>query len=185
MSNPTPRAGYKTIPRLTGFDGHRRVLAPGLFEYTRDTKLTGDKGVVSHINALQSEAHCHALLTAKQERRMLQADQGVKIDIGNVPGNDGPGEDRFSIDVVDMEAVKDKIGEQGTWWGHWHHLVNAGSGADDMLMLSMFDGHVGAHVANLMQKTLHACIAWGIVNDAQAAAGHEEAILRVLSDTYV
>lgn len=186
MSNPAPRAGFQTIPRLTGFDGHRRDLAPGLYEFTRDTKLTGDKGVISYVNALQSSAHCEKLLTSKQERHLLKTQGGgVKVDIGNCPANGELGEDRFSMDVVDMKAVKEKLSNEGTWWGHWHDLVQAGSGKDDILMLSMFDGHVGAHVADIMQKTLHACIAWAIANDPQAAAGEKEAILRIMSKTYV
>ena len=193
MANPTPRAGYKTLPRMLGFDGHRRTVSPGIYELTRDSGLMGGHVPASYINVLQSDAHCHKVLAGKQETRRIELDtQGIKIDIGNVPGNDGDGEDRLAIDKVDMDLVKEKkkeMAQGGTWWGKWHDIVHAesekGKGGDEMVLMSMFDGHGGAHVADLMTKTMHACVAWGIANDPHAAAGQEDAIIRVLRNTYV
>jgi hypothetical protein len=144
---------------------------------------------VGFVNALQSDEHCHKVLTGRQESRRLDMQgQGVKIDTGNVPGNDGPGEDRLVIDHIDMALVKASKNQMDgeTWWAKWHDIVHAtGERTDEVVMFTMLDGHSGTGMVDLMQKSLHACIAWAIANDADAAKGDKEAILRVLGDTYV
>lgn len=165
---------YKKIPRCVSgpIQYERRNISPGLFEF-----LDGphDGKHIAYINALQPEAYCRRLLHDNAVRKYYQSpSHQVKLDI-NAVGSDGMiGEDRVAHDAVPIRTM-DKVPKEGSWWSKW--LQGEGEQA---MMFSVIDGHGGAHVAELAQRGLHACIAWALCNDPAAVRGDAQAILKAI-----
>jgi hypothetical protein len=100
-----------------------------------------------------------------------------------------PHEDRNSGDHVDGDTLARLLGahhEQGGLWGAWDELRSRNlakskfrgaaaeqegglAGADDLVFLTVIDGHAGSAVSELLYKTLHACLATAV---GKLKAGH-------------
>jgi hypothetical protein len=161
---------YRQIPRGTAIPDERRDISPGLYEFIEGPH---DGVHTRYINALQSETYCQKLLhdNAAVKHYALPGTK-VKLDI-NAVGSDGAnGEDRVRHDNVPIRSIVPKA---GSWWSKWDN----GPG-EEALMMSIIDGHGGAHVAELAQQGLHACITWAMCNDPAAVDGDDEAILRAI-----
>ena len=100
-----------------------------------------------------------------------------------------PGEDRHVIDVVsstDLAGFQDESSEM-TLWEKWAEIRRTkeqrGDGNEDLVFASVFDGCGGsAAVSELLQKTLHACLASAL---AVADRADPLAFTKAISDTFV
>lgn len=123
-------------------------------------------------------------LPEKAEHHTI-AERRVKV-VSNSVLAVGAREDRMRQDKVHIRDM-DEVESKGTWRGEWKGDEAAEQGASETddkkitktdegqyaLTLSMIDGHGGAHVADLVHKGLHACIAWAMCSDPGAVRGND------------
>lgn len=88
-------------------------------------------------------------------------------------------EDRSSVYAFTKKCLwsRARAEKEGTeeFWGNWHNgNFNAKVGEGSYLLASVFDGFQGSYSAELINRTLHACIAYALEQ-----AGHPRDFVRV------
>lgn len=100
----------------------------------------------------------------------------IKIDDNYLPTT-GEGEDRMSIDLVkwqDIPQLRNRTGQSvwDIWAGIKIPLDQKGNGGNNLMFVSLFDGHgKSPAVADLAKRTFNACLAWTLAGVARPDGG--------------
>lgn len=121
----------------------------------------------------------------------------------------GEGEDRVAVHAINWTETKKlmqiEVGSDNakkTVWGRWNDLVSVERECDvnekaaqnedqalhktdnkkDLIFCSVFDGHAGAAVVNLLENGAHTLLAFGLAASPGALDGDEESIVKVIKD---
>lgn len=169
---------FQPIPRGPFGTFERRHTSPGLFEFTSGNR---DKKYDAYPQALLSETDCRHALHKKAHHSVIKTgDERIVLHANTLAAYDSGAEDRWAVDKVTIRPY-DEYAQDGTWWSKWK---SEGEG-DEAVFVSIIDGHSGHHVADLVERALHACIAWAMARDAAAIRGDDEAVMRAMRDAYV
>ncbi|OCF59968.1 hypothetical protein L486_02641 [Kwoniella mangroviensis CBS 10435] len=133
------------------------------------------KKTFSHL--LLSEEEVEAKLQNGENKVYVNREgNSVKSwEINSLPSSD-TGEDRYSTDVITESDLEKLLTSEGYFWKNWWNTrtklypnkqgedVVEGDGKQDVMMFSVFDGHGGPYISDLLSRTLHGCLAWNIAN---------------------
>ncbi|ODO01902.1 hypothetical protein L198_02631 [Cryptococcus wingfieldii CBS 7118] len=149
----------------------------------------------------EDKHYYHPLLSDRDAERMLTP--GHKVTEVNRRGNPlktfdfkilfsaDTGEDRCNFEVVtrsDLAGVAQKSGKGEFWWKSWWDARNrvypkgrnrkpkVGDGSEDVIICSVWDGHSGHEMAELLKRGLHGCLAWNIGKELNRSKGWTETI---------
>lgn len=163
------------IGTFDGRGGWLEESSTSSFTYTYKGGKFGIGSESTSVHALHSEEQSEAFLKKnEQTTRVNRPGNPVsKIDENVLPSKTAC-EDRHAIDIVSRADIAALLAqsEGQSVWDNWANmkipLGEAGDGKDDLVFVSVFDGHMGSPaVSDLLKKTFHTCMAWMI-----AASGH-------------
>lgn len=156
------------------FDGREGWLENSdkpTFTYTYKGGKFGIGGETTSVHALMSEEETEAFLKRHEEvtRVRRPGNPVIKIDENVLPSKTAC-EDRHAIDTVsraDINSLLKPSSQGSSIWDTWARMKispdEVGNGEDDLVFVSVFDGHMGSPaVAELLKKTFHACPSWMI-----------------------
>ncbi|WVW84565.1 hypothetical protein I302_106599 [Kwoniella bestiolae CBS 10118] len=140
---------------------------------------TGPETQITHHILLPSE-ECEAKLARNQASHEVRrkGNPVVRVETNSLAANDKC-EDEMSIDLLTSSDLPHlRKGEEGKgFWEYWGKLRNKLSiglvanegdekeksdGSEDMMLLSVLDGHGGGQTSSLLRKVLHGTICWGL-----------------------
>ncbi|WWC57904.1 uncharacterized protein I303_100439 [Kwoniella dejecticola CBS 10117] len=167
---------YKNTTLFSGLEAKIRTIPAQAVEltYTVDSATGSKPKTFSHL--LLSEEEVEEKVKAGQAGVTVnRPDNPVKKwEVNSLPAVDDLGEDRYSADLISKGYLADllEVKEGESFWKRWWDTrtklypkkqgeeVIPGDGKQDLMMFSVFDGHGGPHVADLLSKTLHGVLAY-------------------------
>jgi hypothetical protein len=146
---------------------------------------TGDS--YSYDNVLLSPVNSEKVLKKQEKSVRLENTGLLKGWDSNVLPSNMPCEDQHAVDIIPVSGLPMLRTGGKSFWERWHDLHRAFLGAKDsgtntsasptfvedkldkavLALFSVFDGHGGWVVSDLLQKTLHATIAWSLAGPSQ------------------
>nr|XP_019048492.1 hypothetical protein I302_02264 [Kwoniella bestiolae CBS 10118]OCF27422.1 hypothetical protein I302_02264 [Kwoniella bestiolae CBS 10118] len=164
---------YKETTLFSGWPGKIRTIPSKAVEwtYTLDSADGPIKKTFTHL-LLSGEEVEKKVKNGENKVFVNREGNHVKSwEINSLPSGD-TGEDRYSTDIISKREVKDLLEGESLFWKNWWDFrtrlypnkqgeeVLEGDGKGDLLMFSVFDGHGGPFVSDLLGRTLHGCLAW-------------------------
>lgn len=152
------------------FDGREGWLedsdAPS-FTYTFKGGKFGVGGERTSVHALMPEEETEAFLKKNEKSTTVKRTGNpiIKIDENTLPSKTAT-EDRHAVDIVRRSDLASLLSSSlPSFWDQWAKSKipanEKGDGSEDLVMVSVFDGHMGsAATSNLLMHTMHACVAW-------------------------
>jgi pyruvate dehydrogenase phosphatase len=163
------------IGTFDGRGGWFQSSSTPTFTYTFKGGKYGIGGEKTSVHAVMPQEETEAFLKANEKSTVVNrpGNPVIKIDENVLPSKMAC-EDRHVVDIVsraDIEALLGPHTGSTSIWDDWSRMKvapgEAGDGRDDLLFVSVFDGHMGSPaVADLLQKTLHTCLAWMMASKA-------------------
>lgn len=139
----------------------------------------------------ETKTSYHALLPVEETEQILKAHEKsttvdrsgnplYKIDENVLPSKTAC-EDRHAIDIISRSDLKSLLGSSQpdeSFWDKWAGSQippsQEGDGAQDIVMVSIFDGHGGSPaLSRLLKKTLHPCLGWMFASSASTSGSLE------------
>ncbi|WVQ64495.1 uncharacterized protein L199_002662 [Kwoniella botswanensis] len=143
------------------------------FTYTLDSADGPIKKNFSHVLLSEEEVQ-NKLKNGENKVYVNREGNNVKSwDINSLPSSD-TGEDRYSTDIISKSDLEKLLTSDGYFWKNWWNTrtkfylnkqgeeIVEGDGKRDVMMFSVFDGHGGPYISDLLSRTLHGCLAWNI-----------------------
>lgn len=149
------------------------------FSYTFLGGLFGIGGEQTSYHVLQPEEDNEAYLRSRERKvKVERKNNPVAGWDENVLPSKGD-EDAHAIDIVsraDLMTLLEPVSPDSSFWDQRASIrippnsdgvVRDGGarGGDDLVMISVFDGHGGSGVSQLLKKSFHACLAWTMANE--------------------
>ncbi|WRT63431.1 uncharacterized protein IL334_000336 [Kwoniella shivajii] len=166
---------YKETTLFSGSPAKIRTIPGQAVDFTYTVESVTGPLTKTFKHLLLSEAEAEAKLTFGENGvTVARGGNGVKAwEVNSLPAGD-ISEDRFSADLITKSDLKELLEKEGFFWLKWWDTrtklypkkegseVIDGDGKEDIMMFSVFDGHGGSHVSDLLNKTVHGCLAWNI-----------------------
>jgi len=147
------------------------------FTYTYYEGPYGRDDPRTSIHALMSEEETETYLhkNAKTTVVKRQGNPVTRIDENILPAKTAT-EDRHAVDIIKRSDLASLLAPKLSFWDEWAARKDSpdskGEGSDDLVFVSVFDGHMGsAATSHLLKLTMHACMAWMFATGSSCGNG--------------
>ena len=160
------------VVHIGTFDGRGGWFAKSdapSFTFTFKGGKFGIGGEKTSVHALMPFEETEGFLRANEKTTVVDrpGNPVIKVDENVLPSKTAC-EDRHAVDIIPRGRLASLLSPyaQGTsFWDSWAKAkvspAEPGDGSDDIVMISVFDGHCNSTAtSDLLMKTLHPCIAW-------------------------